>query len=195
MEELLDPAALRSRVESAIALISRDITEIATTLGLEHSAASVRLDPHQLTVIADTQDGPARMDRGEIGSGFNWVGYHHLLAVYLALHRYFIEQQRPVPRFVLIDQPSQAFFPPDHPAGDLDELDDTDRAQTLELYELMHGEVTRPQGGLQLIVLDHADFEEDWFQESVVERWRGGEALIPPTWLNDDSLVEGRDQK
>jgi hypothetical protein len=128
------------------------------------------------------------MDKGEIGSGFNWVGYH--LAVYLALHRFFVEHDRPVPRFVLIDQPSQAFFPPDHPAGDLDELDDTDRAQTLELYDLMHREVTRHQGALQLIVLDHADFEEAWFQESIVERWRGGQALIPTTWFNEADPVE-----
>jgi hypothetical protein len=47
----------------------------------------------------------------EIGSGVNWVGYH-LLAL-LALHRYFIEKRRPVPAFLILDQPSQVYFPPD----------------------------------------------------------------------------------
>jgi energy-coupling factor transporter ATP-binding protein EcfA2 len=192
LEELLDPSALRSRVESAIALISREITEIAGSLGLEHSSLSVRLDPHRLTVVADTQDGPAHMDAGEIGSGFNWVGYH--LAVYLALHRYFIHHDRPVPRFVVIDQPSQAFFPPDHPSSDLDALDDTDRAQTLELYSLMYREVDRQAGALQLIVLDHADFDEAWFQDSVVERWRGGHALIPRSWFDDTDVEDLEEQ-
>jgi hypothetical protein len=34
-------------------------------------------------------------------------------------------------------------------------------------------------GALQLIVLDHADFSDEWFQDSVVQRWRDGDALIP----------------
>lgn len=185
LEESLDPARLRSLVDSAIARISRDVTAIAQRLGLEHSADGVRIDANRLTVVADTAAGPAYLDAGHIGSGLNWVGYH--LAVYLALHRYFIERARPVPRFVLIDQPSQAFFPPDRrTGGDLDELSDTDREHTKDLYQLMYDEVAAQDGALQLIVLDHADFSEDWFQDSVVQRWRDGDALIPSDWLIPD---------
>jgi hypothetical protein len=122
------------------------------------------------------------MDRGEIGSGMNWVGCH--LTAYLALQRFFIEHARPVPAFIVLDQPSQAFFPRDREAGgDLSELTDTDRENTRRLYELTHRVVEQMGGGLQVIALDHADFEDDWFAESVVERWRDGEALIPGTWL------------
>ena len=185
LEESLDPARLRSLVDSSMALISRDVTAIAQRLGLEHSADGVRIDASRLTVVADTADGPAFLDAGHIGSGLNWVGYH--LAVYLALHSYFIGRDRPVPRFVLIDQPSQAFFPPDRPSGgDLDELGDTDREHTKDLYRLMYDEVAAHNGALQLIVLDHADFGDDWFQASVVQRWREGGALIPSEWLHSD---------
>jgi hypothetical protein len=188
LEESLDPARLRSLVDSAIARISRDVTAIAQRLGLEHSADGVRIDANRLTVVADTADGPAYLDAGHIGSGLNWVGYH--LAVYLALHRFFIERSRPVPRFVLIDQPSQAFFPPDRPSGgDLDELTDTDREHTKDLYQLMYDEVAAHDGALQLIVLDHADFSDDWFQASVVQRWRDGEALIPYEWLHPEAAT------
>ena len=121
-------------------------------------------------------------------SGQNWVGYH--LAVYLALHRYFITNHRPVPRFLLIDQPSQAFFPSDRPAGaDVEELSDTDREHTKSLYRLMNDEVLAQEGALQLIALDHADFEDDWFQECVVQRWRDGDALIPASWLTPDEDI------
>ncbi|MCA1709370.1 MAG: DUF3732 domain-containing protein, partial [Actinobacteria bacterium] len=169
LEESLDPAHLRSQVDSAIARISRDVTAIAQRLGLEHSADGVRVDANRLTVVADTAAGPAYLDAGHIGSGLNWVGYH--LAVYLALHRYFIERRRPVPRFVLIDQPSQAFFPPDRQTGgDLGEMNDTDREHTKDLYRLMYDEVAAQDGALQLIVLDHADFSDEWFQDSVVQR-------------------------
>ncbi|MHB1810187.1 MAG: DUF3732 domain-containing protein [Solirubrobacteraceae bacterium] len=38
-------------------------------------------------------------------------------------------------------------------------------------------------GALQVIALDHADFEDNWFSGSVVQRWRGGQALVPADWL------------
>jgi hypothetical protein len=34
-------------------------------------------------------------------------------------------------------------------------------------------------GALQVIALDHADFEDERFANSVIQRWRGGDALIP----------------
>jgi hypothetical protein len=192
LEESLDPALLRSRVDSAVARISRDVTTIAQQLGLEHSAGGVRVDANRLTVVADTLTGPAYLDAGQIGSGLNWVGYH--LAVYLSLHRYFIEHARPVPRFVLVDQPSQAFFPSDRQAGgELEELSDTDREHTKDLYRLMYDEVAAREGALQLIALDHADFGDQWFQDCVVQRWRDGEALIPLDWLIDSDGQEAAD--
>lgn len=113
----------------------------------------------------------------------NWVGYH--LTAYLALQRFFIEQRRPVPSFVILDQPSQAFFPRDRDSGgDLDELTDTDRENTRRLYELTFQVVEQLGGQLQVIALDHADFEDDWFSGSVVQRWREGEALIPQHWID-----------
>jgi len=39
-------------------------------------------------------------------------------------------------------------------------------------------------GKLQVIAFDHADFADDeWFQESIIETWRDGEALIPQSWI------------
>ncbi len=178
----LDVDELRSRTTSLLRNVSRQMTTWAQELELEHSQDGAHIDLDRLTIVADTPDGPAYMDRGEIGSGMNWVGCH--LTAYLALQRFFIEHARPVPAFIVLDQPSQAFFPRDREAGgDLSELTDTDRENTRRLYELTHRVVEQMGGGLQVIALDHADFEDDWFAESVVERWRDGEALIPGTWL------------
>jgi len=178
----LDIDAVRSRTTSLLRSVSRQMTTWAQELELEHSQDGAHIDLDRLTIVADTPDGPAYMDRGEIGSDMNWVGYH--LTAYLALQRFFIEHTRPVPAFIVLDQPSQAFFPRDRETGgDLNELTDTDRENTQRLYELTHRVVEEMGGHLQIIALDHADFEEDWFAESVVERWREGEALIPEAWL------------
>lgn len=68
----------------------------------------------------------------------NWVGHH--LTAYLALQRFFLEQRRPVPAFLVLDQHGQAFFPRDRETGgDLDELTATDRENTRRLYELIVG--------------------------------------------------------
>jgi hypothetical protein len=34
--------------------------------------------------------------------------------------------------------------------------------------------------------IDHANLLAPWFQDSVVEVWRGGNKLVPIRWLNDD---------
>jgi hypothetical protein len=181
LTDLLDAAALRSRTTSLLRSVSRQMMDWSRQLGLEHAADGVQIDLDRLTIVADTPQGPAYMDRGEIGSGMNWVGYH--LTAYLALQAFFIEHHRPVPGFLVLDQPSQAFFPRDREAGgDLDELTDTDREHTRQLYQLVHNVVDQLSGKLQVIALDHADFDDSWFAESVVQRWRDGQALIPSSW-------------
>ncbi len=184
LAEDLDPETLRSAVESQLAIASRKMTDLARSLPLEHSEHGVRIDPHRLTVVADTLQGPAYMDAGAIGSGMSWVGYH--LAAYLSLQNFFIRASRPVPSFIVLDQPSQAFFPRDRETGgDLSELSDTDRDNTRNLYRMLYDEVSSLDGQLQVIAFDHADFvDEPWFQDSIVETWRDGRALIPQEWYS-----------
>lgn len=186
LTELLDADAIRSRTASLMRTVSRQMTEWAQGLGLEHSSDGVYIDPERLTIVADTPHGAAYMDTGGIGSGLNWVGYH--ITAYLALQRFFIENARPVPSFIVLDQLSQAFFPRDRTTGgDLEELSDTDRENTRRLYELIYEVVAGVNGALQVIALDHADFGDEWFASSVIERWRGGRALIPQDWYEGET--------
>lgn len=189
LADALDPEALRSRVNSQLAIVGRRMTELARSLPLEHSDHGVRIDPYRLTVVADTLEGPAYMDAGAIGSGMSWVGYH--LTAYLALHHFFIEANRPVPRFIVLDQPSQAFFPRDRETGgDFTELTDTDRDNTRKLYKLLFDAVRELDGKLQIIAFDHADFSDDWFQDSIIESWRNGDALIPREWIQAAAIEQ-----
>ena len=181
LEEELSDDTVQERVQSALSIISRDMNRWATDLHLEHAEFPLRLDLRRLTVVADGVNGPIPMVR--MGSGENWVGYH--LIAHFALHHWFVERQRPVPRFIFIDQPSQVYFPEDenwlrqeNGTGGVGE----DRQKVRSMYKLAYDVVQLLGGQFQVIVTDHANINEQWFQDCVVERWREGRKLIPAEW-------------
>ena len=179
LTEQVSAEEIEERVYTFLNLIADRMTEYASDLDLEHAERRMRLDLKKLSVVAETVNGPIPLSR--IGSGENWVGYH--VATFLALHRWFREQDRPVPGILVFDQPSQAHYPPDaDSSGGIDGLQDADRRAVHKMFAFMHGATEAIGEGFQLIVLDHAHLDEDWFNNSVVEKWRGDAALIPVEW-------------
>ena len=165
--------ALREAIDS----ISELMTDYARAMQLEGSEYFVRLDPVQLTVAVQTPGGRVPLER--MGSAENWVGYH--LVAHLALHQWFVTNARPVPRFVMFDQPTQAFFPEEVVDAANDENADWEAVR--RQFTLMHEVVDALKGDLQVIVSDHANLADDWFQDAVIDNWRNGVALIPSDWL------------
>ncbi|MEK7801913.1 MAG: DUF3732 domain-containing protein [Pseudomonadota bacterium] len=168
-----------SRLETILGFISEKMTEYSEELDLEHSGSSLRLDLKKLTVVANTMDGPIPLSR--MGSGENWVGYHVLC--HLALHWWLRLRERPVPGFLIFDQPTQAYYPPDSSEGGLDQIEkDADRTAVQALFKLMATACSEVQPEFQLIVLDHAHLKDDWFESAIVAEWRGNQALVPYDW-------------
>lgn len=179
LEDELSDERIKERIESIISILGRRMTDLARELDLEHSKFPLRLDIKKLTIVADTVDGPVPMDK--MGSGENWVGYH--LIGHLALHEWFTERNRPVPRFLFLDQPSQVYFPPEKDVdGSMELIGENDRHAVSRMFRLVFDIVAGLAPGFQVIMTEHADINEDWFQASVVERWRGGLALVPEDW-------------
>jgi len=170
---------IESRVESILSLIGEKMTAYSRSLDLEHSGSSLRIDLKKLTVVANTLDGPIPLNR--MGSGENWVGYHVLS--HLALHWWLRLKHRPVPAFLIFDQPTQAYYPPDSTEGGLDQIEkDADRAAVQALFMLMAKASAEITPDFQLIVLDHAHLGDPWFEHAIVEEWRGNMALVPYDW-------------
>lgn len=176
----LDPQGGEEILKSMLNRLSMQITSWAADLALEHSRHPMRFDLTNLTVVADTPNGPVPLEH--MGSGENWVGFH--LIVMLSLHRWFAEKNRPVPRFLFLDQPTQVYFPPDSDvSGRLEELpDEDDRQAVARMYRFLFRVVEELSPRLQLIITDHADLSDAWFREAVIERWREGRKLIPEDW-------------
>lgn len=185
LDEELSKASVDERLESIVSVVSEHITKAGRELDLEHSEHPLRFSVKKLTVVADTPTGPIPMDK--MGSGANWVGYH--IAVHVALHRIFVNGNRPVPRFLILDQPSQVYFPADRDTegkleiGQEGRAFDEDRAAVLKMFSLIKEAVDSLDGQFQVLITEHADPSADWFQAAVVEKWRDGRALIPQEWL------------
>ncbi|MGY4966665.1 DUF3732 domain-containing protein [Streptomyces sp. 900105245] len=183
LEEQLDNDAIDDKLTHSLGYVSGKMSSHARFLNLEHGGGLVRLNLKKPTVVTDTPVGSTELLR--IGSGKNHVGYH--LAAHLALHQYFTANSRPVPRFLMLDQPTQPYYPSDmaKARGRLEDLaQDEDRETVTRLFQLMHQVVTELAPDFQIIVSDHADLPHTWYQASVRYNWRGGEKLIPTTWLD-----------
>lgn len=164
---------------SALNQISQKVSRWCAELGLEYGKYLLRLHLPRLTLIADTDKGPVPM--AQIGSGHNRLWFH--LTVYLALHRWFVSKGRPVPRFLILDQPTQVYYPRDQDAGgSLAVLNDTDREWVVKMFEWLRDRVAELRGQLQVIVTDHVEIDAPWFADAIAERWRDGAALVPADW-------------
>ncbi len=180
LESELSGENFEDRLRNAEFVLSEYMTEYAKDLHLEHSDGRTRLDLRRLTVVADTLHGSIRLEN--MGSGDNWVGCHVL--THMALHRLFREKIRPVPAFLIFDQPSKAHYPPSEEIIE-SQIPDDDRAAVLRLFKFIFDRTK--EGGFQTIVIDHADESNQWFQNSVIQRWRGGEKLVPDAWPDSSS--------
>ena len=187
----LDPRAQRDRLNAALDTVSAKVADYAGLLQLEHAKENVRLNIRELTLQFSPLSG--RTDfLWEVGSGQNWVGYH--VAGLLALHEHFIGLgHNPVPRFLVIDQPSQVYFPEAWPSmeGPPDERKEIDRSSDIEgvrrIFTALSHFFDAVEGQFQMIVTEHAGSItwEGIPHVHVVGNWRRGhdEFLIPAAWL------------
>lgn len=182
LELQLDNSNLEDRKASILNIIGTEMTRLARLLELEHQVP-YRLDLNRLTVVADRPSGPIIMNQN-MGSAANHLG-SHLIAL-LALHKYFIQQNRPVPSFLVLDQPTQVYFPPELTGEsqiDGRGITDEDRTAVNRMFQVFF-EVAQ-ETGLQVIILEHANLDTPDFQAAIVDHvWRGGYALIPEHWLS-----------
>ncbi len=174
----------KERLASILNIISSAIGRYAKELRAEFSEFNFRLDLGNLTVVVDRPDRPIHMHR--TGGGANHLAYH--LGALLSLHQFAAANGRPIPQFLFLDQPTQVYFPSETVYKEADgsfertEADsDVERVRTL--FALLHHFVTELCPGFQIVVTEHANLRDDWFQQALVEQpWTKPPALIPEDW-------------
>jgi hypothetical protein len=58
------------------------------------------------------------------------------------------------------------------------------------MFALLRDVADELNEALQIIVCDHARFDEPWFETAEVENWRDGRGLIPVGWDPEDAQPE-----
>ncbi|MBL9149861.1 MAG: DUF3732 domain-containing protein [Phycisphaerae bacterium] len=189
LEQLRAAAAdglARERQKAALQRVSVSMSRLLPRLDSERPNDPAELNIADLTIRVIGPSG--RPDfLWEIGSGANWLSYH--VAVMLALHDLFLSQKaNPVPSFLVLDQPSQVYFPRKLAGRPIDNDDpalaDEDVAAVSRVFEIL-AEAAKTVDGLQVLVLDHAG-SEVWGEAddvNLVEEWRDGKALVPSDWI------------
>jgi len=179
-----------ARMESVLTHISGTMTMLVKEFKAFFSEFPFRLDMRNLTVVVQRPGNPVPMIR--TGGGANWLAYH--ISALLALHLYASENRIPIPRFLMLDQPTQVYFPSqtiyESVAGDAERVKrvDVDLEAARKLFETLLNYTKELVPGFQLIVTEHANFADDWFQDALVEEpWMSPPALVPqdwPSWSN-----------
>lgn len=157
---------------------------------------NIKLDKNELTLCFNVDNDRRNEFLWEVGSGANWMGYH--LSVFLALHEFLSHQDRtrlPPFSFLVIDQPSQVYFPSaasgenvlDVMAEDksLQITRQNDVVATRRIFEMLAVAIEENNYFFQVIVLEHAD-KSIWGQVKntyEAECWKDeGDGLIPRSW-------------
>lgn len=140
----------------------------------------IKFDIKKLTLFIISAE--RKIPFNQTGSGENWVAYH--LLIHFALHKYFVTNKRPVPNFLILDQLSQAYFPPEKDLKGTGEIEQSEDDKAIKrLFDFIFRRTEELQGGLQTIIIDHAKLHEEKFQRSIKEEWRKGIKLVPIDWI------------
>lgn len=184
LEKLIGAESYSDRLTSALNSIAAIVDSYIKAFGAEFQIYPARFDLANLTVTFDKDKRPVIMSR--TGGGENHLAYH--LSAILGLHSYAARNSCPIPRFLFIDQPTQVYFPDEkvYQAADgsiaMTEKD-ADMDAVRRLFSLLLKFTAEDCPGFQIIVTEHANLVDEWFQDALVEPiWSKPPALVPQDW-------------
>lgn len=142
-------------------------------LDLEDEDAIINFDSKRMQIYSISREDEKYVPLEQMGSGANWVGFH--LLIHFALHKFFVKNDRPIPHFLMLDQPSQVYFPSD--GGECKDVEAVKR-----MLRFIIERTNEMNGAFQVILTEHANFQEQEFSQYIVQSWYNGEKLIPEDW-------------
>ncbi|MBB6400981.1 uncharacterized protein YlxW (UPF0749 family) [Methanococcus maripaludis] len=185
---LLSPELKEKRLDNALSEINAEMTKMSKELNFEYNIekAFLTFDNKNLTLnVHNLYNDESVLSLSQTGSSANHLCLH--LVTFLALHKFFLKHERPVPPILILDQPTKPFFEPDH-------AENKDQEDVEKIYNLMFKVVRELSPNFQLIVLDHAFLSDrnkysqktcELFEKYMLEDWHLGGKLVPDTWISE----------
>lgn len=179
--EVNDELALldsRTVLQSRLDDIGREIMRLLNKMEVKDLPQKVRFDINNLSIRVTSANGE-ELYLNQIGSASNWLFYH--IANALSIQKC-IQEKSPIelPTFMMIDQPSQVYFP----HGEDEEVD-TDTWEIRRVFSALSERVSEGRD-CQIILIEHAG-ENVWGEfecfKSIALWTQDGEKLIPDSWL------------
>lgn len=184
LETRVDADNSQDRLISIMSNISGQMVRFIDGFEAEFRKVPARLDLSKLTVVFDRPERSVLMSR--TGGGENHLAYH--LSALLALHWFAAKNHRPIPQFLLIDQPTQVYFPSEKiyraADGSVEKTEeDADLTAVRRLFTFLLNYTKEEVPGFQIIVTEHANLRDKWFQDALVEEpWSKPPSLVPEDW-------------
>lgn len=186
LKEKLSGYNLKEKLQNAQVLLSNKMSEVCELLDFEEDfrPGKIIFDLERFTLKYNIRD-KENILLSEMGSGSNWLAIH--LSAFLGfLYLHSITESSKIPSILILDQPSQVYFPKvykelDEEVDNEVEVIDDNIVQVKNIFKVISGEITKIEKECgykpQVIVLEHAD--ESDFEQFIKYRWiKTGNKLI-----------------
>lgn len=177
---------LKEKLEKAKITLSTKMTSICKKLDFEEEfkPGEISFDLEKFSLKYKVKNNEDIL-LSEMGSGSNWLAIH--LSTFLGfLYLHSVTQSSKIPSILILDQPSQVYFPKvyrqlDEEFENEQKIIDDNIIQVKNIFKVISQEIedTEKECGYkpQVIVLEHAD--EDEFEQFIKYRWKkDGKKLI-----------------
>lgn len=183
IEEEISFESIKENIESIRIRINNYAYEIIKELPLEEKYKGCPVDFNISNMIAGIVTKHGKISMRDIGSDLNYLCLH--VAILLAIHRHFDDIEKEYPGFLIFDQLSRPFFPPDPKNNnETDEIviaAENEKQELKQFFDYLFKEICKNRS-LQIIIYEHAYFEKDENYVSCTKyRWND-EGLIPESW-------------
>lgn len=160
--------AVKDSTASILDSLAQRITDLAKEIDLSYQGL-YRFNLEKLNVTVSQSSGHL-IPMKSMGGGLNSLGCH--LIILLALHHHFISHKKPVPQFLVLDQPVQGYLSNEFQNYDAEKIDRLINLLLKVCHEL----------NLQIILTEHDRLQQTGLHR-VEPHWTSENALIPKDWI------------
>lgn len=183
IENEISIESIKERIEDIRIRVNTYAFEIIKNLPLEDKYQDCPIDLNLNNMVVGIVTKYGKIEMRDVGSDLNYLCLH--VSILLAIHRHLDDIEREYPGFLIFDQLSRPFFPPDPKNNnESDEIviaAENEKKELKQFFDYLFKEIEKNKS-LQIIIYEHAYFaKDDKYVNATKYRWNE-EGLVPKDW-------------